>query len=98
MRQMADSAPDRRIALLLRILDDGYDRREAWHGPTLRGSIRRVRAEEPAWRPAPGQRNVWEIALHCAYWKYAVWRRLTGEKRGSFLREGSDWFTRPDPA
>jgi hypothetical protein len=34
---------------------------------------------------------------HAAYWKYVVWRKITGEKRGSFPRAGSDWFTRPDP-
>lgn len=31
-----------------------------------------------------------------AYWKYAVWRRLTGSKRGSFALEGSNWFPRPE--
>jgi hypothetical protein len=33
--------------------------------------------------------------LHAAYWKYTVWRRLTGEKRGSFPLKGSNWFARP---
>ena len=37
---------------------------------------------------------MWELAVHCAYWKYAVWRRLTGGKRGSFPLEGSNWFRR----
>ena len=49
-------------------------------------------------RPAPGRHNAWEIAVHAAYWKYAAWRRLTGEKRGTFGREGSNWFTSPSPA
>jgi len=40
---------------------------------------------------------VWELAVHAAYWKYAVWRRLTGEKRGSFPRKGSNWFAMPAP-
>jgi uncharacterized damage-inducible protein DinB len=34
--------------------------------------------------------------VHAAYWKYAVRRRLTGEKRGSFPLPGSDWFVRPE--
>jgi hypothetical protein len=34
--------------------------------------------------------------VHAAYWKYAVWRRLVDEKRGSFSLEGSNWFPRPD--
>jgi hypothetical protein len=33
--------------------------------------------------------------VHAAYWKYAVRRRLTGEKRGSFPLSGSNWFERP---
>jgi hypothetical protein len=41
---------------------------------------------------------VWELVVHAAYWKYAVRRRLTGEKRGSFALEGSNWFPRPDAA
>ena len=32
--------------------------------------------------------------MHCAYWKYAVWRLLTGARRGSFELDGSNWFAR----
>lgn len=81
-------------AVLLDLLDQAYDRR-AWHGPNLRGSLRGLTAEQAAWRPARGRHNIWEIALHAAYWKYAVRRRLTGEKRGSFPLAGSNWFVRP---
>ncbi|MDP6606584.1 MAG: DinB family protein, partial [Dehalococcoidia bacterium] len=42
--------------------------------------------------------NIWEIATHAAYWKYAAWRRLTAAKRGSFALDGSDWFPSPAPA
>ena len=80
---------------LLAFLDQAYDHR-SWHGPNLRGSLRRVSAEQAAWRPAPGRHNVWEIAVHAAYWKYAVRRRLTGERRRSFPLEGSNWFRRGD--
>jgi hypothetical protein len=83
------------VALLLEILDEAYDR-PAWHGPNLRGSVRRLTEEDAAWRPSPHRHNVWENALHCAYWKYAVRRRLTGGKRGAFPAEGSNWFERPD--
>jgi hypothetical protein len=60
--------------------------------------LRGVTAEQAAWRPAPGRHNIWEVAVHAAYWKYAVRRRLTGEKRGSFQEKGSNWFTRPSPS
>jgi hypothetical protein len=82
------------IEALLRGLDQGYNHK-AWHGPNLRGSLRGLTARQAAWRPARGRHNIWEIALHAAYWKYAVRRRLTGEKRGSFALKGSNWFARP---
>lgn len=41
-----------------------------------------------------GPQQLWELAVHCAYWKYAVRRKLTDEKRGSFPLEGSNWFRR----
>ncbi len=81
------------IALLLRIFDQAYDRR-AWHGPNLRGSLRGLKSGEAAWRPDPGRHSIWEITVHAAYWKYAVQRRLTGAKRGSFTLTGSNWFPR----
>ncbi len=81
-------------SLLLEILDQGYERK-AWHGPNLRQSVRAVSPEVAAWRPTPGRHNIWEIAVHAAYWKYVVRRRLRGEKRGSFALKGSNWFTRP---
>jgi DinB superfamily len=80
-----------RIELLLAIVDQAYERK-AWHGTNLRGSLRRVTAGEAAWRAEAGRHNIWEVAVHCAYWKYAVRRRLLGEKRGSFPMKGSNWF------
>jgi hypothetical protein len=84
---------DLQIAALLQLLDEAYDK-QAWHGPNLRGSLRRVTAAQAVWRAAPGRKNIWEIALHAAYWKYTVFRLLTGEKRGTFPLEGSNWFSR----
>lgn len=82
----------RELALLA--IDEAYNR-QSWHGTNLRGSLRGVTAEQAAWRPARGRHNIWELTVHAAYWKYAVWRRLTGEKRGSFELDGSNFFERP---
>ncbi len=82
------------IEMLLNLLDEAYNR-AAWHGPNLRGSIRGVKAQEASLLPKTGRHNIWEIVVHCAYWKYAVRRRLSGEKRGSFSLSGSNWFARP---
>ena len=86
--------PSNDINQLLRIIDESYERR-AWHGTNLRGSLRGLTLDELCWRPAPARHNIWEIALHCAYWKYIVRRRLLNEKKGSFPLKGSNWFKRP---
>lgn len=77
--------------LLLALLDEAFDRK-SWHGTNLRGSLRGLTATQAAWRPAPGKHSIAEIAVHCAYWKYSVRRRLRGEKRGSFALKGNNWF------
>ena len=84
------------IDLLLALIDQAYDHK-AWHGPNLRGSIRGLDAATAGWRPSEGRHCIWEIVLHAAYWKYTVRRRLLGEKRGSFPRKGSNWFSAPAP-
>ena len=82
------------IGQLLDALDEAYDRR-SWHGTNLRGSLRGLPRDVARWRPAPDRHNVWELVVHAAYWKYAVRRRLTGEKRGRFALEGSNFWVRP---
>ena len=79
---------------LLFLLDTAYDHR-SWHGTSLRGALRGVSPKQAAWRPAANRHNIWELVVHAAYWKYAVWRRLTGAKRGSFALGGSNWTSRP---
>ena len=79
---------------VLFLIDQSYDKK-AWHGTNLRGSVRGLSARQAAWRPSPHRHNIWEIVVHCAYWKYIVRRRLLGEKKGSFPLKGSNWFHRP---
>lgn len=81
---------DPRILLLLEGLDLAYDKR-AWHGTTLRGSLRGLTPEVALWRPAPDRRCIWDYLLHAAYWKYCVRRRLAGDERGTFGRSPSNW-------
>jgi uncharacterized damage-inducible protein DinB len=85
----APLAPD--IELLLQLIDQAYDKK-AWHGPNLRSAVRRLNAEQAAWRPHPQRHTIAEIVVHAAYWKYTVRRRLRGDKRGSFPLKGSNWF------
>lgn len=81
------------VSLLLAQLDQAFDKR-SWHGTNLRGALRGLTAQRAVWRPAPGRHNIWEITVHAAYWKYAIWRRLAGAGRGSFPLTGSNWFAR----
>ena len=89
MRKSTATPPG--VSLLLRILEEAWAKK-AWHGTTLRGSVRGVSLEEALRRPAAGRHNVAELVLHASYWKYAVRRRLSREKRGSFPLAGSNWF------
>src|SRR5688572_16279906 len=82
------------VDVILAAIDEAYQRK-SWHGTNLRGSLRGMSAEEALWRPGPGRHNAWELALHAAYWKYAVRRRLRGDKRGSFPMKGSNYFSSP---
>lgn len=81
---------------LLDLLAEAFDRK-SWHGPNLRGSIRRVTARDAARTAGPGRKSIAEIVLHTAYWKYTVRRRILGEVRGSFPLKGSNWFALPTP-
>ena len=56
------------IKLLLEIYDQAYDQR-AWHGTNLRGSLKGLKLSELLHRPQTKRHNIWEITLHCAYWK-----------------------------
>jgi uncharacterized damage-inducible protein DinB len=94
---MREKKNDPSIAILLHILDEAFDRK-AWHGPNLFGAVRRLSPEEAGWRPSPGRHSVQELVLHCAYWKYAVRRKLTDEKRGAFPLKGSNFFPRKGAA
>lgn len=91
------SLGEREVQQLLSIIDQAYDHR-SWHGTNLRGSIRGLSAKQAAWRPRPERHNIWELVVHAAYWKYAVTRRLTGQRRGSFPLKGSNWFPRRESA
>jgi uncharacterized damage-inducible protein DinB len=85
------------IRELLRLLDEGYDH-TTWHGPNLRAAVSRVSVKEALRRPGSKRHNIWEVTVHAAYWKYAVRRRLLGEKRRSFALKGSNWFLSPATA
>jgi len=42
-------------------------------------------------RPVRGRHSIWELALHTAYWKYVVRRRVTGDESLTFPRTGANF-------
>lgn len=96
-RSRPASPVDHRIVLLLDNLDRAY-RGRSWHGTSLRGTLRGLTPVVASWRPGAKRNSVWDLLLHAAYWKYVVRRRLTGEGRGSFPREGANFPAPPVPA
>jgi len=74
-------------------------RRGSWHGgPTAVGALRGVWADQAAWIPAAGRKSIWQLALHIAYWKYAVRRRVDGGSESRFPRAPANWPRVPKPA
>jgi len=57
-----------------------------------------VSASQAAWSPAPGRKSVWQLALHIAYWNYAVRRRLEGGTGARFPRSPANFPDVPERA
>src|SRR5689334_18469082 len=86
-----------RMELLLWNLQPAPGRRN-WHGgPSPVGALRGVTAEQAAWRPTPRRKSIWELALHVAYWKYAVRRHLDADAT-PFGRRPANFPAPPEPA
>ena len=85
---------DHRISLLLEFVHQAFHG-PAWHGPALWGTLRGVSPAEALARPKAGRHNVWEYALHAAYWKYVVRRRLTRDESLEFPRSPANWPAPP---
>lgn len=82
-----------RIELLLRQVDQAFDRR-SWHGPNLMASLKGVKPDLAVWRPHEGRNSIAELAIHAAYWKYRACRLISTETPRSFELPGSDFFRR----
>ena len=84
------TGPDPAVAVLLALIDEGFDRR-SWHGTNLRGSLRcgaRAARGTASGRSSPTPPTG---STPCG-------DRLTGEKRGSFTLPGSNFFPAPTTA
>jgi uncharacterized damage-inducible protein DinB len=83
------------LEALLATLDP--KRGAAWHGgPTPLRAVRGVSAAQARWVPARGRHSIWELALHIAYWDYAVRRRLDPDSPRDFPRSPANWPALPE--
>jgi len=62
---------------------------KGWHGPTVLGSVRGVRAREAARRPGRAHHSIHELVDHIAYWEATVLRRYL--RRAEPKRRAGDW-------
>lgn len=92
---MGSRKKESQLQVVLEMYDQAYTGR-AWHGTNLRGSLKGVKLAELLWRPQANRHNIWEIAVHCAYWKYVALRRITNGKKNEFPRKPSDWPKLPE--
>ena len=83
-----------RIALLLDVFDQAFSG-AAWHGTPLAGSLRGLSWQDALKRPRAGRHSIWEVALHTAYWKCLVRRRLTRDPGVQFPRSPANFPSVP---
>ena len=83
-----DEPMTQEITSFILLLDEGFDK-AAWHGPNLMGSLRGLTVRDLLYRPRKEGHNIWELAVHCAYWKYAVRNRIISGKPNTFPLEGN---------
>lgn len=82
---------DQRIDYILQALDPQSGKSLWYGGPTPSGSLRGVSVKDALWKPDKKRHSIWELALHIAYWDYAVRNKLTGGDSGKFPRTPSNW-------
>ena len=90
-RNQVSTQSDDDRQLLLRIVEEAY-RHSTFNGTNLRTSLEAVSARQAAWRPPHARHNIAEIALHSAYWKFAIRTRMNGDQASTFPLQGEDWF------
>lgn len=77
----------------IRVLDEAFHG-PAWHGPSLKSTLRQCTHAEAGRRLAPGRNTVWELVLHAAYGKHLVRARLTNDRRRFPRPLGRSWWPR----
>ena len=82
--------------LILRALDEAYGNEEAWFGPNLRSTLAALSLDDLTCDETYEGYSAWELALHCAYWKW--WARTHITKEKDAFPYGLTDFTEPEKA
>lgn len=82
---------DQRLNYILETLEPPKGKGLWYGGPTAVGSLRGIPAKQALWKPAKKRHSIWELALHIAYWDYAVRNKLIDGESGKFPRTPSNW-------
>ena len=88
MHQRLSKATNRDVDRILEQMERAFDS-DAWHGPSVRETLRGLRAHYAFERLIPGAHTIWEIVLHLEGWKLEVIRRLEGHPAG--MPSKGDW-------
>ncbi len=82
-----------RLQSILQALDT---KKNQWFGGPSTAGILPTVSSELAVRKSEGLKHcIWELALHIAYWEYAVRRMLGNGPKGGFSRTPSNWPALP---
>jgi len=87
---------DRRLDEIVRMLHPKKGTKLWFGGASPVGCLRGVDSKAATCRPGPTRHSIWELALHIAYWEYAVRRILDDLPTGGFPRSPSDWPAVPE--
>jgi hypothetical protein len=79
------------VDFIVELIEHSFHK-QSWHGAILKGCLRGVDAQKALWRPSETRHNIWEIVLHCAYWKHRVRHRFMPDDTAKFPKKGSDWI------
>lgn len=82
---------EERINYILQTLEPPKGKGLWFGGPTAVGSLKGVNSKQALWKPAKNRHSIWELALHIAYWNYAIRMKLIDGQAGSFPRSPSNW-------
>jgi uncharacterized damage-inducible protein DinB len=81
--------------LLVNILDDGFSGK-GWQGPSnLVNTVENLTLDQLTFSSSHEGYSIWQIALHCVYWKWYVRKILVGQEAGNFQRSPADFPSLP---